>query len=711
MSGLLGLVLLPTLAAADGITLNNEFNYTTSDSTTTFKDTNETLSGSSETFKQRYNLDLFQSIYPYLTFKGGALYQGTDSTFLSADTEAVRREKLIRPFADLNLESPLVKAGVGVRKTQIDENATGNPDTTNERDEFNSFLGWRPLDLPEVNLRVGNIHSYNNLNTLDSVYRQVNFGTKYTAWRDLRLNYFLNRAETRDDIHASDIVEQAQNAMADYSHSFWNNRLAVSTGYRVRHYATSVTGTASLELPVSRSQGFSALDNNPLQNDFSTNNPLIDGDRTVSTGLDIGLGGDEGKLTQMVIDFGFPVSVDTIHLWVDRRLPAGIVNAFSWSIYISPGTLAPTEWSLWAVKSPAAFAPLDNRFEFSFPAATTRYIKVVTRPISIAVPNTVEFPNIFVTEMETFSARMGTAGLNQNTSLDQDYNLDLNSRVTDRTSLGYHFFFRTRKDDFLLQKRTEYSNGIFVNHTFNEMFVGNTSLLRTESQNAGKDNLNYTFAASLRANYLETLDQTLTYSSLRETDEEENVERNSLILRTNAKLYKGVDAFLDNGYSINKTVVDQNQESVLVRMGTNIVPNEKLTMNTNYTLNRIVRTEILDRKKVDSQLDFQVFLTPLSVLSLTARVSLVERDNKSTTYQNFSVNWLPFPEGALQFFVVYTEDLTPEDNKKERTLNPGLLWKISRHVNLTTAYNHTRSETNTTTTEANSLNALLRLIF
>ncbi|MBA4369400.1 MAG: hypothetical protein C0403_17380 [Desulfobacterium sp.] len=701
----------PSATRAEGIKLSNELNYSNSDSKITEKNTNETVTSGLESVKQRYSLDMSRSLYPYLTFNGGAFYQGIDTASTFSETESERKEKMIRPFADLNLESPVFKAGIGVRKTQMEENEIGSPDSMNERDEVNALLGWKPTDLPEMNVRFGNIQTYNNLDTLDSGYKQVNFDTKYNAWKDLRLNYFFNRAETIDDVGNFNIEEQAHNAMADYSHSFFNNRLSLNTGYRTRQTSIAFPGTESVESPVSRSGGFSALDDTPQQGEFAVNNALIDGEKALSTGLDIGLAGDETKLTQMMIDFGFPVSVDKIHLWVDRRLTSIIANSFSWSVYTSPGTISPTEWTLLTVISPASFASIDNRFEIAFPAVKTRFIKIVTRPISISVPNANEFQNIFVTEMEVFTALTGEDALNKNTTLDQNYNLNLNGKLTDRTLLGYNFFYRARKEDLFLQERTEYSSGVYLNHVFNDMFAANTNILRTDNQNAGNDSVNYTFATSLRANYLETLDQTLTYSGLRETNEEWDIERHSLILRTNTKLYRGVNAFLDNGYGIEKTVDDNSEESALVLVGTNIVPNEKIGLNTNYALTKILKTENEDRKLSDSQLDFQVYFTPLSALSFNARVSLVDRDNTATTYQNFSVSWLPFPEGALQLFFIYFEALTPEDNKKDRTLNPSLQWKVSQYVNVNASYSYTQSETDTFTTDTNSFNTILRLVF
>ena len=70
--------LLPCIAIAEGISGSVEFNYSTIDTKT------EDASGASATsktdsFLQRYNLNLEKTIYPYLRFRAGGIFEKNKS--------------------------------------------------------------------------------------------------------------------------------------------------------------------------------------------------------------------------------------------------------------------------------------------------------------------------------------------------------------------------------------------------------------------------------------------------------------------------------------------------------------------------------------------------------------------------------------------------------------------------------------------------------
>jgi hypothetical protein len=151
------------------------------------------------------------------------------------------------------------------------------------------------------------------------------------------------------------------------------------------------------------SQGLFSLDNTPQDGPaLQVNNALIDGNVIASAGLDIGLGGDETTLTNIGVDLGFEVAVDQIYIWVDRSLTSAVADSFSWDVYTSPDNTNSSTWTLTATVFPADFGIFENRFKIPFTQVNTRFIKVVTTPISPTVPDSANFPNIFVTEMQAF---------------------------------------------------------------------------------------------------------------------------------------------------------------------------------------------------------------------------------------------------------------------------------------------------------------------
>jgi hypothetical protein len=246
----------------------------------------------------------------------------------------------------------------------------------------------------------------------------------------------------------------------------------MDTEYRIQYDTFEFPGSATVESPLQRSAGLSSLDNTPEDGPaLSSNVALIDGNVIASAGLDIGTAGDQLQLVNIGLDFGFAVDVDQIHVWVDRRLTATVSNSFSWSVYTSPDNLDTSTWTLVATVFPANFATFDNRFEITFPEVNTRFIKVVTSALSPTVPGAGDFPNIFVTEMQAFITLQGVEVDNKQTTINHNYNLNLIGKLSDKTTLGYNLFYRLQEEDPSSDKRTELTNGIYLNHTFNDVFL------------------------------------------------------------------------------------------------------------------------------------------------------------------------------------------------------------------------------------------------
>lgn len=707
---LMVIILLNTVlsldAAAKVIKLHSEFNYINSDSKITNKTSGEVLESKLSAFNQLYNLSLLKPVYPYLTFAGGVLFNidNYTSTFESSQSET--EKKTIRPFVELNLKNPVYKAGIKYHKDQIDQKITGTPDTQDVRDELNVVLGWRPEDLPEMNLHYLNTHTYNDPETVDSIEKQLTFNTRYLAWKKIDFKYFYTRSESENNINGSETLGQNHNGNINYSNNFFNNRFSLSTGYKIRYNTFEIPGNESVGTPLLRSAGLWSLDDTPEDGPALALNPsLIDGNFTASSGLDIGLGGDETTLTNIGLDFGVPSNVDKILVWVDRRLTTPIADTFSWSVYTSPDNTDTSTWTLHAVVFPASFGVFEDRFEISFPEINTRFVKVVTRPLSPVVPDAALFPNIFVTEMQAFTTLSGASVQNKTTRTDHNYNLNLRGKLNDQTFLGYNLFYSLREQDPSSDKQTELSNGIYANHTFNRMFSASTSFSQTNSTSNGEERTNNDFAASLKANYLKTLGQTLTYSATKITEVDGSSSTNTLFLRTNAKLYKGWSAYIDTGYNWRRPLEGEQTTSTNFRSGTNIVPNEKITLNMNFS-----RTKT-EGQTSTSEWDLQGFIIPFRALSFTYRYNLVDRKGSKKTLQDYSANWSPFPDGDLQFFFRYNETLRPEDGRSTRSIGPSLKWTLGRHFFLDMSYNITETEDILQTIDSNNFNTSLRIIF
>jgi hypothetical protein len=655
---------------------------------------------------------LSKIIYPYLTFEAGTFFEWNNLHTETDDVDADLEDRTLRPFVALRLTNPIYRAGLEYRRTEINEINPNAPNTESFRDEVDSILEWRPLELPQVSLRYNYVHSYDDPETVDTVEKLLEVASNYSPWRELRLDYNYSRDDTENRITNFDTLEQTHFGRLNYSQGFWKNRLRLNGSYNIRYNTLEFPGGAggTAEVALQRSQGLFEPDNSPEDGELTQLVPaLIDGNVTASAGINIGTNGDQTRLANIGLDFGVEVDVNLIRLWVDRSLSNAIANSFSWSVYASPDNDPLSTWTLVATIFPADFGILESRFEITFPTVNTRFIKVVTGALSPIVPGASNFPDIFVTEMQAFVTVPGAELQDKITNTDHNFNFALSARLSENTRAGYILNYISQEQDPASTKTTQLSNTVYMNHIFNRIFSTGARLARTDISQLNTDEVTYTYNANVRGVYLPTFDQTLTFSGQNTKEDDDSSDVFSLVLRNNAILYRGWSAYLDSGLNYNRpTASDEAQRSMLLRVGTNFEPNQKLSINLNYRLREIYRPE----KSTQADLNIEAFFVPTRTLSFNASFSLVERtDTKTRTFQNYVVSWSPSPDGDLQFFFTYNETLSSEINERRTTVGPSFSWTISNHFFLEMFYNYSKQKSDFLKIETNNVFARLRMNF
>jgi len=707
--------LLELYARAEGINFNATYLYTNSNGDTKIKATGEKTSTDFDRLDQRYNLDLSKNIYPYLLFATGSIYEYNKLTTETGNDRTRFREETLRPFAELTLNNPIYQAGVSYRGYRIEENISNLPEKNSDRDEYTATVGMTPAKLyPEWNFTYRHTLTDNNPKTIDEELDVYYFETQYNPITNFLANYSYTRRDTDDKLRNFDTKEQTHFGKIEYSKDFLDQRLFMNTGYNIRYNKLEFPRSATLDSPLVRTAGLSSLDDTPEDGPALTNNPaLIDGNVFASAGLDLGLGGDETTFTNIGLDLGVSRNVDQIRIWVDRSLSTAVANSFTWEIYTSPDNLDTSTWNLLPGAPQVDFATFENRFEIRFAEVNTRFIKVVTRALSPVVPGSAQFPNIFVTEMEAFVTVTGEEIDNETKTTDQNFNFNLRGQISDRTVAGYNLLYTRQDQDPFNIERTQLTNDLFFNHIFNRIFSITGTGQRTDNSVENEDTTTYNYGASLVATWLKTFNQSLTYSGTYLDEELGNAYQNSIFLRNNATLYQGWSMFLDGGYGWEEPVQSNSQITTwTLRSGTNIKPNNKINFNLNYQYTRTDQPDLEIGPETDHQFNIQAFYNPFDTISLFAKVSVVNRDDGGTeTFQNYSLNWSPFPDGDLQFFFIYDETLRTEDDRQERVIGPGLKWTIGRFAILDLTYTFSRSEDNVQKVDSKILNGNLRIIY
>jgi hypothetical protein len=708
--------ILPLSARAEGIGFNSQLRYSWSDSKTTDRDTGETSNSKSYRFDQRYNLDLTKTLYPYLSFRAGTFYEVNTSKSLTDNFKT--EETTLQPVVGLTLNNPLYQTRLQYTGTRRTQKTTNFPKIDLSRDDLISSLVWSPADLPLVDLRYNWTHTYDHPKTVDVVDKLLTLKSSYTAWEELNLTYIYTRLDTDDRMGGFDTLNQTHFGTANYTHNFLNDRLLMNSNYAIRYNTVEFPGAETVQLPLQPSEGLSAVNSDPPDDGpaLTTNNGLIDGNLTASAGINIGSGANQTQIINIGLSFSSARDVDQIYIYVNsgsRALTAAIADSFSWRVYTSPDNTDTSTWTLVATVFPASFAVLDNRFEMSFTKVNTQYIKVVTTALPLVLDPGNEFTDIFVTEMEPFSTLSGAQVNHKFTTLDQNYNLNLTARLSDKTSLGYSLQYFTENQDSPAEDSSQLFNNIFLNHTFNEIFSSSATFSRGDTKQGDRKTTTYSYGTSLRGNYLPTFNQTLTLSGSNESEEEGSAYTYSIFLHHNAILYSGWSAFFDVSRTWNLLVDDTRNASTIIRTGTNIIPNSIITLNLsyNYTLTDSKPPQGNNKETTNKILNVDVFFTPFRALSLSASINYVEREDFSSTLQQYSVNWSPFPEGDLQFFFIYNETLENEQDREETSLGPGFNWKISNHFSLRSAYTYVQGKSSTQKVESNNLLSELTIIF
>ena len=696
------------------VNLRSELQGQFFNSTLRNKDTGEETKSQFLGLTQRNNLYVSKTLYPYLSVRGGGIFEFllSESQSLGATTES--SETRLKPFGEITLDNPVYKAGFWYSRTILDERLSGAPDGEATLEEWRAFLGWKPSDVLEVNGRYSQSHAQEDPSGADLLEKRIVADLNYLPLREIQVNYLFTNKWTDDLRQGSSFTEQTHNGRVEFSRAFFGNHVLVNTSYNLQYLSLDLPAEGSQDrlLPVPRVAGLSAIDNTPATGPVADPAPgLIDGNLVAPTGIDLGLDGDEFSQTNVAVDLGTETKVDTVFLWVDRSLSSPVANAFTWSVYASPDNDVASTWTLVTTVVNAEFGPFDNRFVIPFPETETRFLKVVTRPLTVSVPDAASFPNIFVTELEVFQSVPEELGNIRQEDLAHNYAFNVRAHLSDKTNCGYNLFFQDRRRSFPDETRRELSHGVYLAHRFNEMFSVNANATRIDVDEEDGETVNYRYSTSLKASYLATFSQSLVFSGFIDREDIGTRVRHSIFLRNNADLYEGWTVYLDAGYLWETgTGAYEDRTNLILRAGSEIFPDDKVSITLNYS-----GLIDLDPSQLGSlnrnRLDLQAFVLPTRTLSLFGRISVVDEEGPVQILQNYSVNWSPFPDGDLQFLFTYTEAMGTGVVTGERSFGPAVKWKIGLHAYFDFYYYRIRTENQTQLTNSDSVTAKVRIQF
>jgi hypothetical protein len=700
-------VLLPADGRAEGVTLTGNLSYQGSKSDTKFKATGEEIDGDSSRFTQLYNIELRKQLFPYLGFRTGALLTRDNNRTTTEDI----RTKLTREnqtyFFELDLTNPIYRAGFTYRDIEDSVDGTRVADQKILRDEYTTFINWRPDALPSVDVNYRYVDVRDKPRTRETVGKFLNLNTRYDFY-NLGLDYTYLRTDRDDRLRDLGQLDEVHDGSLDYTTTLLGGRVSANGGSQLIYRTSDPSGGESVRLQTSpfRDAFFLLDDSTPENNtpgEFTTvgpGNPL--------TTVDIG-GGGPLNLVSFGVEFASPTRVDTVYALpledpMDPSLasPAeidAVADRFSWRVFSSD------DQEFWREQrvTRATYDAFENRFEISFSSSgNPRYIKVATEPLSGGPTR-----SILISELQTFETAGGGPGETFR-SFRQVYNLGLRSELSPDTTSFFDTFYQVEDLD-PGDKSTLLTNSIGLRHSFGPRLGGSARYMRSLTRRPDADTVNNSFVASLRADHLDTFYQTLTYSFIKDSGDLGSGNTHSVWLRNNAVLHPSWSASLDLGYFRKSSEDRPTDHGPTSRIISSLRPNRWMNFNLDYTFQLTKSKHEGTRRQ--HKWSFQAFIVPTDKLSMFALLSYNDDGRSDHEFdQTYSASWLPFGEGDLDFSLAYHRTKR-RSGADEEAINSELGWQIRRGLRGVLRYRIGTSESDVLETDFSVFSAELQFFF
>jgi hypothetical protein len=201
--------------------------------------------------------------------------------------------------------------------------------------------------------------------------------------------------------------------------------------------------------------------------------------------------------------------------------------------------------------------------------------------------------------------------------------------------------------------------------------------------------------ASFTVTPVPNLSASLLYNGLSEDIAGRSDDRRTIFLQTNTHLYRGVDFQFGGGWTATTDPGGRSSRDGLLNASAVVVPRPNLTFTFNYadTTTRPTTGELVGREFRTRRGYLSVAFDPVRTLRLVfAEEMLDSTGSVPLNSHNVAVDWAPFQDGALQFFVAYNEMLRDLQYGREKTFRPGVRWTFSRQSYVDVSYQRIRSE-------------------
>lgn len=642
-------------------------------------------------------LNLSGLFYPQVRVNAGGVFELNRMTTDTDGASTVSTITRNRPFILVRSTNPIFSPGFGYFRREDRNRTAGQTDIKLINNEWDGYLGWNPDGGPHNEFQYIRSDTFDSARTLQDTTRSVASLVSNYSYKDLSVYYRGSYLDTNDKIHDVDTTIVTHGGRASYAGTFMDKRLTVDATYNINYQDVTNVATGKggeVAVPVTAYAGLSGTSDTPQTVTLAQNPLLIDGNVTAGAGVDIGLPVPpaDTQARNIGIDFLNPAQVNRFWIWVDRDLPVEVSNSFSWDVYTSIDNVV---WKLDTTVAVAPFGPFENRFQIDFPAITTRYVKVVVRPLAAAVANASNYPHILVTEIQPYMVQPPGTVRSEMSLTTHIVNTNVRYRILDAPSLYYEgSYFYNGPAGFGVHTDT-LSNGLAVNHTFNR-YVSTFGRLAFEQGADPEGHRNAVVTnATVTLDPIPTLRTSLLWNGMNERIGGIPRSRDGFYVQNSAQVYQGVNLQFGVGWAATTELTGAHANQRLINLSGTVVPREHVSLTFNYddaSTDQSGPYTGLPHSRTQ-RLYAAVAVDPIRTLHLVVGEEIIAVTGQQTMKTlNLSANWSPFPDGALQFLFAYNNAIRQLEFGRDRSTLGSVRWNLSRRSYIDVTYQRTTSE-------------------
>ena len=634
---------------------------------TTSSDANDT-----ESLLQNYEISFKNPVAQGLYWQARlrALLAGFDqSEGVATDT------RLLEPFLQVVYEGPEWQASAGSRMTQLTPRGDALETPSRKRQDLFGRIAWSAERRPRFDWSVSRIEIDDSMLNSSTEDRSL-----------LTLGYGGGLGSTSLGLEGRRYLDHDSEFTRDSLRGTWNGdlrrtlaagRVTIGGQALVVQGRTDENAPQVLDVDVLRRPrtGLYAV-TTPLSGTLAVTLELVDGNLTAPA-ADL-----SGDFRNLGVDLGFPDTVDTVIVTIERRLLPGNEDDYAWDIYTSADG---DFWSLAAGSAAYTFNGLENRFEIRFAPVNARFVKVVDTNFSRSEPP------LAVTEVQV-SSRETRSGRRSLTESNQSGNLSVAWSAHPNLDVGLNTFASRLANDngAGLQANRDLNSTLTTTLRPADKVVTSLRLqaINRDSTQGVPEN-DRIASLGLAVTPLPTLDLSVTGTHRRNTSPTDLlVQADSVNFRADARFLHDIETALDLGITrqaegiLGRTTRRRTARMLLV---TTLRPG--LLLSNNWGVERIEFGGVgAIPGRTDLDLRSRLSYRPTRVLGTEVEYLYQEIGGLSGGSWLYDMDWLPFPGGALQLQFTMTKDRRSLSGTLRDETRLGARWTVNPRTILDVAY-------------------------